>query len=55
MRANRLAKDFGEQVKQIAGTAGGSATVLLVESGLWTRYRFRAGGSIAPAPPCGAP
>jgi hypothetical protein len=46
MRANRMANDFGEQVKQMTGGVGSSASVLLIESGLWTRFTFRAGGVV---------
>ncbi len=47
LRARRTLISFEPQVADIAGRAGGPVAVLLVESGLWTRYTFAAGRTIA--------
>lgn len=47
LRARRTLISFEPQVADFAGRAGGPVAVLLVESGLWTRYTFAAGRAIA--------
>jgi hypothetical protein len=47
VRARLMLQAFAPQAATAAGTASGSAAVLLVESGLWTRYTFGADGAAA--------
>ena len=49
LRARKLLVDFAAQVSAVAGDGRGSVAVLLVESGLWTRYAID--GSRASAAP----
>ncbi len=47
LRARRTLISFEPQVADVAGRVGGPVAVLLVESGIWTRYTFAAGRTIA--------
>lgn len=44
LRAARMLRDFQSQVPPLAAQGGGSVAVLLVDSGMWTRYRVSASG-----------
>lgn len=54
MRARQMLLGFAPQVATAAGVSTGSVAVLLVESGLWTRYTLGPGAA-APQPHVAGP